>query len=444
MALQLTDLSTRTFSTRSVWRRAGRMRLETLILIRWLAIIGQTAAVLFVEFALKLSVPLGPALAVIAASAWVNLFLMIARPIHGPVKEWEAAAQLAYDIAQLAVLLGLTGGVQNPFLLLFIAPVAISASVLRPAITALLASLAIVSVAALGSWGAPLPWLEGATLDLPPLYELGLAAAAITGLIFTATYAWTVAAEEERMTLALAATEAVLAREQRLSALGGLAAAAAHALGTPLATIHLVSKEMARTLPKDSPLTEDVQLLVSQAERCRGILQQLSVKPEEGDAVHARAPLGVLVEEAAGPHRGQGVDIVVTLSGPEGERAPEVRRMPEILHGLGNLVENAVSFAHTEVQLVASWTANTVTISVRDDGPGFSPDILTRLGAPYLSSRRGAARGKAGGLGLGFFIAKTLLEGSGAKVTARNRGGAHGGAVVIVEWPRASIEAAPL
>lgn len=444
MALQLTDLSTRTFSTRSVWRRPGRVRLETLILIRWLAIIGQTAAVLFVEFVLQLSVPLGPVLAVIAMSAWVNLFLMIARPIQGPVKEWEAGVQLAYDIIQLAVLLGLTGGVQNPFLVLFIAPVAISAAVLRPAITALLASLAIVSVAALRSWRAPLPWIDGAPFDVPPLYEAGLSTAAIIGLVFTGIYAWAVAAEEERMTLALAATEAVLAREQRLSALGGLAAAAAHALGTPLATIHLAAKEMERTLPADSPLAEDVHLLATQAERCRGILQQLSIKPEAGDAVHARAPLGVLLEEAAGPHRGQGVTIAVRLEGPEGARAPDLKRMPEILHGLGNLIENAVSFAREAVEVAARWNDEEVTILVRDDGPGFSGDVLTRLGAPYLSVRRGAQRGKAGGLGLGFFIAKTLLEGSGGKLIARNRTGAISGAVVSVTWPRSAIEAAPL
>jgi two-component system sensor histidine kinase RegB len=187
-----------------------------------------------------------------------------------------------------------------------------------------------------------------------------------------------------------------------------------------------------------------VQLLVSQAERCRSILQQLSIKPEEGDAVHARAPLGVFLEEAAGPHRGQGVSIAVRLEGPEGARAPDLRRMPEILHGLGNLIENAVSFAHDEVEIVARWNDEAVTIAVRDDGPGFSGDVLTRLGAPYLSVRRSAQRGKAGGLGLGFFIAKTLLEGSGGKVTARNRTGAIAGAVVSVTWPRDAIEAAPL
>jgi two-component system sensor histidine kinase RegB len=429
----------------SIWTASGRLRLETLILVRWAAIAGQTAAVLFVEYGLRLDLHLGPALGVIAMSAWVNVFLMTARPTQGPVREWEAAAQLAYDILQLALLLGLTGGVRNPFLVLFIAPVAISASVLRPGITAVLAALAVLCVAALMVWRAPLPWTAGAPLALPLLYETGLAAAAVTGLIFTGVYAWTVAAEEERMTLALAAAEAVLAREQRLSALGALAAAAAHELGTPLATIHLVAKETQRSLPPDSPLAEDVNLLVTQAERCRAILQQLAVRPEEGDIVLARAPLGALIDECVKPHLGLGVDIRVSLAGPARETPPTVRRLPEILHGLGSLIENAVAFATSEVEILARWEAQVISIAVRDDGAGFPPDILPRLGDPYLSVRRDAQRGEAaGGLGLGFFIAKTLLERSGAVINAHNRPPPRTGAVVSVTWPRAAIEAPPL
>ncbi|MGE3251806.1 MAG: ActS/PrrB/RegB family redox-sensitive histidine kinase [Hyphomonadaceae bacterium] len=426
----------------TIWTRSGRVRLETLILVRWLAIAGQTAAVLFVEFGLRLDLNLGSSLGVIALSAWVNLFLMVSRPWQGPVKEWEAAAQLAYDLVQLAVLVGLTGGVANPFLLLLIAPVAISASVLRPAITAALAGLAILCVGALLVWRAPLPWLAGATLNLPTLYEDGLAAAVVTGLVFTGIYAWTVAAEEERMTLALAAAEAVLAREQRMSSLGALAAAAAHELGTPLATIHLVAKEMARSLPGDSPYLEDVQLLVTQSERCRAILTKLSERPDEGDAVFARAPLGALIGEVTDPHRGQGAEITINIAGPEGEAAPDIARRPEILHGLSSLVENAVSFAASRVEIAARWSEQEISITVRDDGRGFDPDILPRLGAPYLTS---GARGRmGGGMGLGFFIAKTLLERSGASLHARNRTPPRTGAVVTVTWPRGAVEAAPL
>ncbi|MGE0829010.1 MAG: ActS/PrrB/RegB family redox-sensitive histidine kinase [Hyphomonadaceae bacterium] len=434
----------------SPWQATGRVRLDTLILVRWMAIGGQTAAVLFIEFILRLDLQLGPTLSIIALSAWVNLFLMIARPTQGPVREWEAAAQLAYDIAQLAVLLGLTGGVANPFTLLLLAPVAVSAAVLRRSLAALLAVLTVIVVAVLTFWHAPLPWHPGRALHLPDLYLAGMATAVIIGILFISLYGWRVATEENRMTLALAATESVLAREQRLSALGALAAAAAHELGTPLATIHLVAKEMARTLPKDSPLMEDAQLLVQQSERCRAILTQLGRKPETGDVVHARMPLQALLEEAAEPHRGLGAEIRITLSAMEPldvrvDPPPTVKRLPEILHGLGALIENAVGFADAEVEILARWSAEEIIVSVRDDGQGFPPDILPRLGSPFLSARGPIMRGKVGGgMGLGFFIAKTLLERSGGAVEARNRAPPRKGAVVRVIWARAAIEAPPI
>ncbi|HRP10522.1 MAG TPA: histidine kinase dimerization/phospho-acceptor domain-containing protein, partial [Terricaulis sp.] len=259
----------------SIWTAQSRVRLRTLIMLRWFAIIGQTAAVLFVHYGIGLTFPIGWALAAIAVSVALNLGLMAMRRSQELAREWEAAAQLAYDAVQLAVLLALTGGLQNPFVFLFIAPVAVSATILRPSITAMLAALTFACVGAISVWRLPLPWPEAGALQLPPLYELGVAAAVLVGLGFTSVYAWRVAAEEERLNIALAAVQAVLARETTLSALGGLAAAAAHELGTPLATIHLVAKELARDAGADDPRAEDFALLVTQSERCRGILGQL-------------------------------------------------------------------------------------------------------------------------------------------------------------------------
>lgn len=428
----------------SLWTAPGRVRLRTLINLRWLAIAGQTAAVLFVEFGLKFDTPLGALLAVITAGAWLNLYLMIAMPGQRLVREWEAAGQLAFDVLQLAILLALTGGIENPFLLLFIAPVAVSAAVLRPATTAALAALAYVSVGALALWHAPLPWIPGQSFHLPPLYQAGLATAVLIGLGFTSVYAWRVAAEEERLNIALAAVQAVLAREQRLAALGGLAAAAAHELGTPLATIHLVAKEMLRGLPADSPLFEDAGLLVSQSERCRGILKQLSARRDAGDMVHDQMPLQALLDEVAEPHRGLGAEIAIRIAAASAAAgaSPQVRRMPEIIHGLRNLVENAVGFADRRVEIIAVWSAVEVEITVSDDGPGFPSAVLARLGEPYVSER-GAGQ-KAGGLGLGFFIAKTLLERSGARFEVQNKTIPLQGAVIRATWPRSAIEAASL
>jgi two-component system sensor histidine kinase RegB len=431
----------------SGWCADSRVRLRTLILLRWFAIAGQTITILLVAFWLQFEVLLGASLAVVAASAWLNLFLMVALPSQKLVKEWEAALQLAFDVLQLAALLALTGGIANPFLLLFIAPLAVSASVLRPQTTAALAALAFFSIALLAVWHLPLPWRRDEALILPYIYQLGLVAAVLIGLGFTSVYAWRVATEEERLSLALSAVQAVLSREQRMSALGGLAAAAAHELGTPLATIHLIAKEMARELPKDSPLMEDCQLLVSQSERCKQILKQLSQRPETSDAVHARMPLSALLEEAAGPHKDFGIEVLITAApapgqGEEDAAEPEVRRMPEVIHGLGNIIENAVGFAEKRVEVIARWTGMEVELVVRDDGPGFPPNVLPRLGEPYVSERRPGDRG--GGMGLGFFIAKTLLERAGGRVEFKNRPPPAQGAVVRAVWVRRNIEAPPM
>lgn len=425
------------------WAGPGRVQLRTLVLLRWMAIAGQTAALVLVKYGLGFDLPMAAGLGVIAISAWVNIFLMIARPSQGVVSDWEAALQLAYDLIQLAVLLALTGGIANPFLILFIAPVSISAIVLRPSVTVLLAVLAFACIIALALWRLPLPWLPGQSYAPPPVYQFGLAAAVLIGLGFTSVYVWRVAAEEERLRAALEEVQTVLAREQKLSALGGLAAAAAHELGTPLATIHLVAKEMERGLPKDSPLLEDVQLLVSQSERCRGILKQLSSRKEEGDVVHARLTLEDLLDTVCARHRDLGPELKVHVDpGPEGVRPPDILRSPEMLHGLGNLVENAVGFAESVVDVAARWTATDIEIVVRDDGPGFPSSVLTRLGEPYVSER--AQGDSRGGLGLGFFIAKTLLERTGARIEALNRTPPKHGAVVRARWARSAIEAPPL
>ena len=422
------------------WSATSRVRVRTLIVLRWLAVIGQTVSVLFVRYGLDVEFPVGWALAAIAVSVALNLALTFMRRAQELALEWEAAAQLAYDVVQLAVLLALTGGLQNPFVFLFVAPVAVSATILRPAVTAMLAALTFACVGVISVLRLPLPWPEGAApFNLPPLYQLGIAAAVLVGLAFTSVYAWRVAAEEERLNIALAAVQAVLAREQTLSALGGLAAAAAHELGTPLATIHLVAKEMARDLKADDPRAEDLQLLVTQSERCRAILGQLSARRETGDVMHARAPMRVLLEEIAGPHEGLGTAIVITA---EGEGPLDVKRMPEVVHALGGIVENAVGFASTRVDIEARWTADAVEITVRDDGPGFAPAILSRLGEPYLTERD--HQGAAGGLGLGFFISKTLLERTGGKLEVRNRRPPNQGAMVKTVWPRTSIEAPKL
>ena len=415
-----------------------KLRLETLIALRWLAVLGQTAAVIFVAFALGYSFHLPLCLALIAISAWLNVFLKLRFRTSLLLPDRASVALLAYDTLQLSALLFLTGGLQNPFSVLLVVPVVVSAASQSPLQILPLGLLAATSATFLVFVHLPLPWHASQTFALPLVYVLGMWGAIIATLVFTSMYAFRVANESRKLSEALAATELVLQREQHLSTLDGLAAAAAHELGTPLSTIALVSKEMMRELDPDSPLMEDARLLRSQAERCRGILQKLTSLSGEGDSHIGRLPLSSLMEEVAAPHREFGIGLSVAPGARPGE--PVFARNAAILYGLGNLVENATEFARTQVRFAAHWDAGSVTLSITDDGPGFPADLLERVGEPYLTHRRRGETG--GGLGLGLFIAKTLLERSGGVVDFANASPAGSGAVVTVRWPRHLIDLA--
>ncbi|HVM99603.1 MAG TPA: sensor histidine kinase, partial [Caulobacteraceae bacterium] len=243
-------------------RRPGRLRARTLITVRWLALAGQTATLTVVALWLRFPAPYLPCAIVVGLGVWLNLVFTLTPISRRTTTDWEAAAQLAFDILQLAALLYLTGGVANPFALLLIAPVTLAGASLPVRFAAGLAGLAILAIVGLCVHSLPLPWHPGHVLELPVIYRLGLAAALIAGVAFAAGYAHQAASEAARMELALNVTETVLAREQRMSALGALAAAAAHELGTPLATIAVVAKEMARAAP-EGPTREDAELLIA-------------------------------------------------------------------------------------------------------------------------------------------------------------------------------------
>ncbi len=435
----------------------GPVRLRTLTTLRWLAVGGQSLAILTVHFAVGFATPLGLCIMAIAASAWLNLFTALRFSPQRFLTDREAAAFIAFDIVQLCALLSFTGGLLNPFSALIIAPVMIAASFLALRYTILIAALALAGVGVLALYHMPLPWRAGEALELAPIYKFGVWAALSFSVMFFAAYAHRIAAESAQMRSALAATQLVLEREQRLSALGGLAAAAAHELGTPLATIQLTAKEMQRELESDEMLRDDAALLVDQVKRCREILGRLSQHGEAGDAIHDRVDVVGLLKEAASPflENINGPEIRIETESGDGAPEPMLRRRPEIVYGLRNFVENAVGFARGEVRVGAAWTAERLVITVDDDGPGFSVEVLARLGEPYVSSRLAGRRSEArraeglrtasartGGMGLGFFIAKSLLEGTGAEIAWANRetGGAH----VSVAWPLAAITTEPL
>jgi two-component system sensor histidine kinase RegB len=418
----------------------GRLRLRTLVMLRWLAVAGQTLTVLLVHFVIGFELPIGFCLGVILASAWINTWLTLSVPPQRFARDWEAFAQLGYDVVQLCVLLMLTGGLQNPFVVMLAAPVTIAVAALPPRWSLGVGAIAMAGTGAMWLWSLPLPWFAGERIDLPWVYVLGLWSAIFIAVAFTAVYSWRVSQEGKRMATALAATQSVLSREQRLSALGALSAAAAHELGTPLATIQLTAKEMLRDLKDNELLREDAELMVTQARRCRDILKRLSEVPAVSDIRHDRVEFLAALEEASAPLRGLGPEIGVRLGDGHGSEPPVLRRMPEILYGIGNFIENSVDFAQTRVIVEGRWDAGNVYIRVSDDGPGFPPDILSKIGEPYITTRSGTPG--QGGLGLGVFIAKTMIENSGGVVRFSNAG-QGGGAVVSIRWPRKQVEAPP-
>ncbi|MER8509743.1 ActS/PrrB/RegB family redox-sensitive histidine kinase [Mesorhizobium sp. M0199] len=415
------------------FQQSQRLRLNTLIRLRWLAIVGQSLTVLVVAYGLKFPLPVSMCFALIACSAWMNLLLTFRYPAAHRLTPLSAFAILTFDSLQLAGLLYMTGGLTNPFSLLMTVPVVVSATSLPLRLTAMLGALVIVAATLLVFYHLPLPWHEGAPLAMPFIYVAGMWMAVFCSIAFTAIYAFRVAEEARLLANALAATELVLQREQHLSALDGLAAAAAHELGTPLATIALVAKEMEKALGQDPKYGEDVKLLRSQSERCREILKRLTSLSSESEVHLSRLPLTSLVEEVTAPHRDFGISIKLRPGeriGPE----PVGRRNPGVIYGLGNLVENAVDFARKNVTVRWSWNEAVVSFTIIDDGPGFPPEIIDRIGEPYMSTRQGTEAG--GGLGLGLFIAKTLLERSGATLDFRNSSEPGEGAIVQISWPR--------
>ncbi len=417
------------------------VRLDTLVRLRWLAIIGQTTAILAVYYGLDFELPIYACLAAIALAAWLNVALRLRFHLTQRLEPDRAAWLLAFDIAELAVLLFLTGGLQNPFAFMFLGPVLLSATALPPRFTLMLGGFAVVCATVLVFVHYPLPWDSDDPLQLPPIYMMGVWLCILLAIGFIGVYAWQITEESRQLSDALAATELVLAREQHLSQLDGLAAAAAHELGTPLSTISVIAKELERAIAPNAPHGDDVRLLREQATRCRDILAKLTELSSSGEPFD-RTPLTALIEEVVAPHRNFGVTIDVTTPKDRGS-APVGARNPAILYGLGNLLENAVDFAHDRVAVDALWDEHSVQVTISDDGPGFAPEILARIGEPYVTSRHRQPNDTAdesNGLGLGFFIAKTLLERSGATLSFENRPLPAHGAIVKLRWSRSDFE----
>ena len=409
----------------------GRLSLRTLVMVRWIAVSAQVVTLLIVQLLLGFSLPLRIAFAIVALSAVVNIISTIQGSRGIRLGEGDTMMYLLYDVVELSALLYLTGGLQNPFAFLLLAPVAVGAGILSRVRTVILVTVALSMEAILGVWHMPLPW-DADHLALPLLYVFAVWLALSISTVFIAAYTWSVTVEGRQMSSALAETRLALAREQRVSAVGALAAAAAHELGSPLGTIAVIAKELSRDLPPDSPFAEDARLLLSESARCRTILAELSQRkdsPEGPIPPFNLVPITALAHAAGEPYHTAAVTVDYTSEGDERSQ-PLATAKPEIMHGLGNLIHNATQFAQQHVEVFVFWDARKVEITVSDDGPGYAPQIFSRIGEPYVSSRLG----DGAHMGLGIFIAKTLLENTGATLIFSNA--EDGGAVARVIWSR--------
>lgn len=429
-----------------------RVRLRTLILLRWAAIAGQVAALTVASGPLALSIPLGPCFLVVGIAVAANMVAITVFPETKRLSEGQTMAILLFDTGQLALLLSLTGGLSNPFAFLILAPATIGATVLGPRPSSAVALVTIALVTLVAAFHLPLATTDGAVLSLPPIFGVGHWLAIVIGVTFLTIYAGRVASEIRSMGRALLATQMALAREQKLTDLGGVVAAAAHELGTPLATIKLVSSELADELEDRPEQRDDALLIRREADRCAEILRSMGRAGK--DDLHLRAaPLSAVLREAGEPHleRGRGVRFDLAPATGASLREPSIGRRPEIIHGLRNLIQNAVDFARATVWVEARWSEDRLVLRIMDDGPGFPPHLLGRIGDPFLRRRPAeiaSDRPEYEGMGLGLFIAKTLLERTGAEITfangsdpflAESERPERCGAIVQVVWPLSRI-----
>ncbi len=434
--------------------RSNWLRMRTLTNLRWLAIVGQAGAVILATSFLGLTINIGLAMLAIGASVLFNTVAMVRFPRNRRLSENQVMATLIFDMTQLVALLFLTGGLNNPFALLILAPVTISAATLRLRAILVLGSFAIVMITFVATVNLPLMTQAGVVLRMPSLFVIGFWVALVIGVVFLSSYARRIATESQVMSQALLATQMALSREQKLTDLGGVVAAAAHELGTPLATIKLVSTELVEELADNRELMDDAKLIRLQADRCRDILRDMGRSGNEDQ--HLRfAPISAVVDEAAEPHsqRGKTIEYSARANKFSESKQPTIARKPEIIHGVRNLIQNAVDFADNTVWVDVRWTDDIVKITVADDGPGYPPELIGLIGDPFLRkrARKNATPPRPGysGMGLGLFIAKTLLERSGGTLKFSNgtdpflnasERSLRGGAIADIIWQRATIE----
>lgn len=407
---------------------------RTLVAVRWASVFGQLLAVGLALFTLGIDLPLREVTACIALLISINLFALVT---HGRRRLGENAATiyLALDIIQYGLLLYFTGGFENPFAMLMIAQVAVAAAVLNLGRMVLLSFLSILLATLLSIWNIPLAW-PGGEVVITPTYLLGEQIALIFAVAFIASYVWRISYEYRDIQSALYDSQLSLARQRQLAALGAQAAAAAHELGSPLSTIAIIAKDLHREYANDPELKDDIALLVQQSARCSEILKDFSAKPErEEDPLVTNQSVSDLFRTLAADYKHERPEIAIEIKDHPNLADVMIAPGPEVVRSLGNLVQNAIQHATSRVEITLIPYGTKIRMIIHDDGEGFASAILARIGEPYLTTK---SRGDQN-MGLGLFIAQTLIESRGGQVRFRNH--PRGGAEVMITLPRKNVTA---
>jgi two-component system, sensor histidine kinase RegB len=418
------------FST--LFRTKENLNLDKNILtiLRYIAIFGQFIAINIVFFYLDLQFPLKESYIIILIGLITNLFLQFKIKVN-QLKDSYASLFLLYDLFQLSSLLYLTGGILNPFSILLIIPTIVSSTFLSMGTTIILGVITSFLLLILSFIYLPLPGLDKNIFDVPNFYKQGILTAILIGLVFLSYFGIRFAGETKKRSEALSKLQEVISKEYELESLGGQAAAAAHSLGTPLATISVVAKELKKEIGDDKEISKDIDLLISQTKRCSEILKQISKKQIKEDIFLSSIKFEDLLEEIIDSFKEtSSKDIVLTLESDNNKIA--IKRTPEIIYGLRNFIGNAVKFSKSRVNINLRSDQKIIEIKINDDGPGIPEDIIQKIGEPYIKSKSKELNANSG-LGLGTFLGKTLLERQGAKLIFK-RNSKLGGASVTLSW----------
>ena len=418
------------FST--LFRTKENLNLDknTLTILRYIAIFGQFIAINIVFFYLKLEFPIDVSYLIIFLGLLTNLFLQFRVRVN-QLKDTYASMFLLYDLLQLSILLYLTGGILNPFSILLIIPTIVSSTFLSMGTTIILGVLTTLFLFILTHFYLPLPGINTNIFDVPNFYKLGVLSSILIGLIFLSYFGIRFSGESKKRSEALNKLQEVIAKEYELESLGGQAAAAAHSLGTPLATISVVAKELKKEIGENKEVSKDIDLLISQIKRCSDILKKISKKQIEEDNFLSLIKLEDLLEEIINSFK-ETSSKQIELYVKNDRNKIAIRRNPEIIYGLRNFIGNAVKFSKTKVKIILTSDNKIFEIKISDDGPGIPDDIIKIIGEPYIKSKSKKVSANSG-LGLGTFLGKTLLERKNARLIFK-KNSELGGALVIIRW----------